>query len=60
MNKKYQGHFTYAQPRDPKHPLVYFDERTKEQHREVVEPSPSYPARPPTRKARTIRGRYLH
>jgi hypothetical protein len=30
----------YARPRDPCRPLVCFDETTKEQHREVVEPLP--------------------
>ncbi len=33
----------YAQPRDPKRPLVCFDESNKEQHREVVEPLPVAP-----------------
>lgn len=30
----------YARPRDPRRPLVCFDESNKEQHREVVEPLP--------------------
>lgn len=33
----------YAQPHDPKRPLVCFDESNKEQHREVVEPLPVAP-----------------
>lgn len=30
----------YARPRDPRRPLVCFDETNKEQHREVIEPLP--------------------
>ncbi len=33
----------YARPRDPKRPLVCFDESNKEQHREVVEELPIAP-----------------
>src|SRR3712207_4467009 len=35
-----------ARPRDPRRPLVCFDESNKEQHREVVEPLPVAPGRP--------------
>lgn len=33
----------YARPRDPKRPLVCFDESNKEQHREVLEELPVSP-----------------
>jgi hypothetical protein len=33
----------YARPRDPKRPLVCFDESNKEQHREVIEELPVAP-----------------
>lgn len=39
-----------ARPRDPRRPLVCFDERTKEQHREAVAPLPPAPG-PPARQA---------
>lgn len=35
----------YARPRDPKRPLVCFDESNKEQHREVIPPLPAAPGR---------------
>ena len=38
----------YARPRDPRYPLVCFDESNKEQHRETVDPllvAPGQPAR---------------
>src|SRR3712207_3825034 len=35
-----------ARPRDPRRPLVCFDESNKEQHREVVEPLPVAPGQP--------------
>lgn len=36
----------YARPRDPKRPLVCFDESHKEQHREVQTPLPIEPGQP--------------
>jgi hypothetical protein len=36
----------YARPRDPRRPLVCFDETNKEQHREVVESQPVAPGQP--------------
>ena len=36
----------YARPRDPKRPLVCFDESNKEQHIEVIEPLPLEPGQP--------------
>ncbi len=36
----------YARPRDPRRPLVCFDESNKEQHRETVEPLPVAPGQP--------------
>jgi len=36
----------YAQPFDPKRPLVCFDESNKEQHREVIAPLPIEPGEP--------------
>lgn len=36
----------YARPRDPKRPLVCFDETNKEQHIEVQEPMPVAPGEP--------------
>jgi hypothetical protein len=38
---------TYARSRNPAQPLVCFDETTKEQHREVVEPLPVTVGQPP-------------
>ncbi len=36
----------YARPRDPRRPLVCFDESNKAQHRETVEPLPVAPGQP--------------
>lgn len=36
----------YARPRNPKRPLVCFDESNKEQHREVIEQLPVAPGQP--------------
>ena len=36
----------YARPHDPRHPLVCFDERNKEQHRAAVLPLPVAPGQP--------------
>ena len=36
----------YARPRDPRRPLVCFDETNKEQHREVLDPQPVAPGQP--------------
>ena len=36
----------YAHPRDPRRPLVCFDETNKEQHREVLDPQPVAPGQP--------------
>lgn len=41
----------YARPRDPRRPLVCFDESNKEQHRETVAPLPPAPGQPARRES---------
>lgn len=41
----------YACPRDPRRPLVCFDESNKEQHRETVAPLPAAPGQPARRES---------
>ncbi|CAA9288927.1 MAG: Mobile element protein [uncultured Chloroflexia bacterium] len=41
----------YARPRDPRRPLVCFDESNKEQHRETADPQPVAPGQPARRES---------
>lgn len=41
----------YARPRDPRRPLVCFDESNKAQHRETIDPQPVAPGQPARRES---------